>query len=118
MRRKTMAKEYIEREAFREFWNKEFRHLYPNDKYLVALANFPTADVVEVVRCKDCKYYEIHKPSVTLNCERGGRMIPMNPDDFCSYGAKMDGKVLPHKFLGKSQDGECGVEILGGKGDE
>lgn len=40
--------EYIEREAFREYWNKEFRHLYPNDKYLVALANFPAADVAEV----------------------------------------------------------------------
>ena len=43
-------------------------------------------DVVPVVRCKDCKYYEIHKPSVTLNCERGGRLVPMMPDDYCSYG--------------------------------
>ena len=43
-----MEKEYIECRAFVEYWNKEFRHLYPSDKYLVALANFPTADVVEV----------------------------------------------------------------------
>lgn len=50
----------------------------------------PTADVVEVVRCKDCKHYEIHKPSVTLNCERNGRLIPMMPDDFCSYGERKD----------------------------
>ena len=42
----------------------------------------------EVVRCKDCKYYEIHKPSVLENCERNGYLIPMKPDDFCSYGEK------------------------------
>lgn len=48
----------------------------------------PTADVVEVVRCKDCKYYEIHKPTITLNCEREGKLVPMMPDDFCSYGER------------------------------
>lgn len=48
-------------------------------------------DIVEVVRCKECKYYEIHKPSVTLNCERDGKLIPMMPDDFCSYGKRKVG---------------------------
>lgn len=46
------------------------------------------ADVVEVVRCGECKHYEIHKPSVTLNCEREGKLIPMMPSDFCSYGER------------------------------
>lgn len=50
----------------------------------------PTADVVEVVRCKDCKYYEIHKPTITLNCEREGKLVPMMPDDFCSYGERRE----------------------------
>ena len=45
-------------------------------------------DVIPVVRCKDCKYYEIHKPSVLENCERNGYLIPMKPDDFCSYGER------------------------------
>jgi hypothetical protein len=75
-----------------------------------------TAYVVEVVRCKDC----IHKHPMIGNTY--GYCIKHNThvydDDFCSYGAKMDGKVLPHKFLGKSQDGECGVEILDGKDGE
>lgn len=53
-----------------------------------AIMDCPTADVVQVVRCKDCKFYEIHKPSVTLNCERDGRLIPMMPDDYCSYGER------------------------------
>lgn len=34
----------IDADAFKVFWNKEFRMLYPNDKYLVALSNFPTID--------------------------------------------------------------------------
>lgn len=51
----------------------------------------PTEDAVEVVRCKDCKHYEIHKPKVLENCERNGYIIPMKPDDFCSYGERKDG---------------------------
>lgn len=45
-------------------------------------------NVVEVVRCRDCKHYEIHRPKVLENCERNGHMIPMKPDDFCSYGER------------------------------
>jgi hypothetical protein len=52
------------------------------------IENIPAADVVEVVRCKECRYYEIHKPNITLNCERDGRLIPMNPDGFCSHGER------------------------------
>ena len=51
----------------------------------------PTIDAVPVVRCKDCKHYEIHKPKVLENCERKGYIIPMKPDDFCSYGERKEG---------------------------
>ena len=47
--------------------------------------------VTAVVRCKDCKHYEIHKPKVLENCERNGYLIPMKPDDFCSHGERKDG---------------------------
>ena len=50
-----------------------------------------SADVAPVVRCKDCKHYEIHKPKVLENCERNGYIIPMKPDDFCSYGERKEG---------------------------
>ena len=50
-----------------------------------------SADVALAVRCKDCKHYEIHKPKVLENCERNGYIIPMKPDDFCSYGERKDG---------------------------
>ena len=54
------------------------------------IKRFPTSDVVEVVRCKDCKYYEIHKPTITLNCEREGKLIPMMPNDYCSYSERRE----------------------------
>ena len=50
----------------------------------------PTIDAVPVVRCKDCKHYEIHKPKVLENYERNGYLIPMKPDDFCSYGERKE----------------------------
>lgn len=51
----------------------------------------PTIDAVPVVRCKDCKHYEIHKPKVLESCERNGYIIPMKPYDFCSYGDWKEG---------------------------
>ena len=48
----------------------------------------PTIDAVPVVGCKECKHYEIHRPKVWENCERNGHLIPMSPDDFCSYGER------------------------------
>lgn len=55
------------------------------------LVDVESIDAVPVVRCKDCKHYEIHKPKVLENCERNGYIIPMKPDDFCSYGERKDG---------------------------
>lgn len=50
-----------------------------------AIVDAPTADVVEVVRCKDCKYQgnddECHLLSLAAYTE---------PDDFCSYGKKVE----------------------------
>lgn len=93
--------EYIEREALLKEIDEEIEFESPmytteQNEYLTKglkiarkdIKRFPSADVVEVVRCRDCKCYEIHKPSVTMNCERDGRLIPMMPDDYCSYGER------------------------------
>ena len=45
-----------------------------------AIAQAPTADVVEVVRCKDCKYFKQHK------CIKTNGMVSLNADNFCSCG--------------------------------
>lgn len=90
--------EYIEREAFMEFWNKEFRHLYPNDKYLVALANFSAADVVEVRRGEwkeETEYYSDDYSECNVRkvfaCSLCGR-TEKQKEPYCNCGAKMDGK--------------------------
>lgn len=50
----------------------------------------PTADVVEVVRCKDCKYATYDKSIDRYNCRNWGLYGDENTeaDDFCSYGEK------------------------------
>ena len=46
----------------------------------------PTADVVEVVRCKDCTEWD--KDEYECSHWYGFR-----EDDYCSYGARMDGET-------------------------
>lgn len=50
-----------------------------------AIVDAPTADVVEVVRCKDCKYQgnDDECPLLSLAAYT-------EPDDFCSYGKKVE----------------------------
>ena len=52
----------------------------------------PTADVVEVVRCKDCKYFTKERIADTIECicKNGGGMINISPDSFCSYGERIE----------------------------
>lgn len=49
------------------------------------IAQQPTADVVEVVRCKNCKYQgnDDECPLLSLAAYT-------EPDDFCSYGKKVE----------------------------
>lgn len=55
-------------------------------------------DLVEVVRCKDCKNCEFFYPEKKLNEEpRGVHYCNLlksdrNPDDYCSFGRRKDGK--------------------------
>ena len=53
--------------------------------------DIPSADVVEVVRCKDCKWYYISKVNGQGWCD-----IHENSDvdgeGFCNYGKRKDGE--------------------------
>ena len=51
-----------------------------------AIASLPTADVVEVVRCKDCKHW-----SRVFGCYRIKKSLfnlPFEANGFCSYGER------------------------------
>ena len=57
-----------------------------------SLADMPVADVAPVVRCKDCKHYDM---GVCLKIYSDGNAHPeawqsRKPEDFCSYGERKD----------------------------
>lgn len=49
---------YIDADALRADWleNGENEYVYDTNAFLDSIDQAPTADVVEVVRCRDCKY--------------------------------------------------------------
>ena len=51
-----------------------------------------TVDVVEVVRCKDCKNVSCKQPNGIIHCFRNHKegTIFRRPDDFCSYGERKE----------------------------
>ena len=87
---------YIAKEVLKRYLIDK-AHFYP---VIVknAIESIPAADVVEVVRCKDCKHSGGYcfgtSHEETLACfdiEEDGfaRMVTrVNPNDFCSYGER------------------------------
>lgn len=69
--------------------------LIPLSDVRKALQMTPTADAVEIVRCKDC----IHRDPEDKKCDGTFQakcgMFQMDDNDFCSYGErrKEDGKI-------------------------
>ena len=53
--------------------------------------NLPSAQP-EIIRCKDCKWYELPSHRITENCvkwwKNNGVLLPIKPTDFCSYGER------------------------------
>lgn len=73
-------KEYIEKGAYIDAMHGDYR-----DVELVK--NFPTADVEEVVRCRDCKWYG-HVGCAIQIVDDSDRP---KDDDFCSFGERKGG---------------------------
>lgn len=72
--------------------NDLMKHL-PNEPYKGAirrvLQQAPAADVVEVVRCRDCKYYDSYY--ISCDHERHDHQefrVVQEPDDYCSYAER------------------------------
>ena len=89
-----MAKEYIEREAAKRellSWAVSINHpeYLIKDDALHIIDSFPAADVVKVVRCKDCKYHEDTNVTGFEHCCLYG--LTMRYNDFCSYGKREGG---------------------------
>ena len=76
---------YIEREPLEAFFLNHRRLALHKDDIIATIANAPTADVVEVVRCKDCTIPH----NKWLGCPKMNGLIPP-PNHFCSYGVKKE----------------------------
>jgi hypothetical protein len=95
----TMAR-LIDADAMRKEWLEqgENEFVYDTNAVLDSIDAQPTADAVEVVRCRDCKHYQHYgRTSLLIDgknikcgwCQRRIRYdeeYRMLPDDFCSCG--------------------------------
>ena len=62
------------------------------DDAMSYIEDVPTADVVEVVRCKDCKYWENGKDYEPYCNHIEGTFSDTTEDDFCSHGERKEQK--------------------------
>ena len=97
-----MAKEYIEREAalravadvqYMMYADEGHKAEYAAvDGVFHTLETVPVADVVEVVRCKDCKHGEVDDLDLpnTYYCHE--RCSWFQSDFYCKYGERRDAK--------------------------
>lgn len=51
---------------------------------------FPSADVVEVVRCKDCKWFTAVNEACGKCTYRTRAFLYNENDDYCSYGERKE----------------------------
>ena len=61
--------------------------LYKASSIYAAIDNVPAADVVEVVRCEDCKYFGLNDENVPYCLNPFGLDDP-EPNGFCNHGRK------------------------------
>jgi hypothetical protein len=60
-------------------------------KVINRIKAMPTADVVPVVRCKDCKHYErpdLEEDNYFCTAEHTNKLFSPNKTDYCSYGER------------------------------
>ena len=94
--------EYIDRQALEVALNHRLSYLIKEysvfDHYTTgysdavsAVENFPSADAVPVVRCKDCRWRGREECAMFYRCECGEQHTWETDNDFCSYGERKEG---------------------------
>ena len=83
--------EYIKREyAIEEIMSEPTDAHYPQ-WYAEKIKSIPAADVVPVVRCRECKYRFRNNGHDKSGCPIIDTNIWMDDDDFCSHGERKEG---------------------------
>ena len=87
-----MSKEYIEREALIKAIANDCLELvyYTKEDAIQSVKASPAADVVEVVRCRDCKHsYRLDNAKEEYDCAKISAFAKFFPGDhFCGYGER------------------------------
>lgn len=87
-----MSKEYIEREALIKAIANDCLELvyYTKEDAIQSVKASPAADVVEVVRCRDCKHsYRMDGAKEEYDCAKISAFAKFFPGDhFCGYGER------------------------------
>lgn len=74
-------------------WLKQYGQDVLHGKYKFSLMyiwknlmDLPSADVVQVVRCQNCKHHTYDEIFASFWCEYPGRVRDTTPDGFCEKG--------------------------------
>ena len=83
--------DYISREeAYKAIYGMDWKNVYFPDNFKLLLDDIPSADVVEVVRCKDCINYEWMSNRIleeqTWFCHCWNAIT--GEDDYCSFAKR------------------------------
>ena len=82
--------DYISREALLEkAWDADTRVGYVQVADVGDILAAPAADVVEVVRCRDCKYRRKNDENEPYCIAKDGLSDPWD-DEFCSHGERKE----------------------------
>ena len=84
-----MADKYIKASEFEKYFYEHLDDLHMTDA-MNAIDEMPNVDMVEVVRCKDCKHLEI--TGCYGECGRGYLGI-VRPECYCCYGEKRNSET-------------------------
>ena len=93
-----MSGDYISREAALEVVERYFAEILElnPDICLDGIKSIPDADVVEVVRCRECEHSIMHKfpyiyeKVLACNDPHGVTIKAVKPMHFCSYGERKE----------------------------
>lgn len=94
--------EYIDRELLL----RDIEHYHVSDfafQHWVEIQ--PAADVVPVVRCKDCKYWQDNNNGYPHQECRWSNYETPDPDDYCSYGEmRKDREYIDNEKKGSDEE--------------
>lgn len=87
--------DYIKREDATEKINNALKRVFVEDVGQEIIASIPSADVVEVVRCKDCKNWTEWENGAG-SCQRSDSVMWIGTDfnDFCSFAERKDNETI------------------------